>query len=336
MSERLPTFEEAFAPYWHAVAYAEAVVDRPVPVRLLGRDLVVWRTDEGLAVTDRYCAHRGADLIGAEIVGNRLRCEFHGWNYGRDGGCVLIPSQPNAPVPARARVRSYKVEERYGLIWTCLEPEPRLPIPDWSDSMEAPGAAVVRLPRLEWNISAGRWIENLVDVTHLSWVHRNTFGNTQHTEVPPYDVQVLPHGIHAELSYPAVSPAHRGARPRVDLTRLKYDVWWPFCGRLEFKPTLFFEHTIHLAACPVEEGRMVGFYSCTYDKRMTAFPEIWGKQELLIIEEDRVVLERQRFPTLPVGFDAEVHVRADRLGIEYRRGLTRLRTGQSTEVSLEG
>ncbi|HLL53919.1 MAG TPA: aromatic ring-hydroxylating dioxygenase subunit alpha [Myxococcaceae bacterium] len=330
MPEPTLTYDEAFAPYWHPVAYAEEVGEKPVAARLLGRDLVVWRTASGLAATDRYCAHRGADLSRAKVLGERLQCEYHGWEYGRDGACAHIPAQPRAPIPARARIGGYLVQERYHLVWVCLAPEPKLPLPDWS-ALDAPGVAVAKLPPMEWNISAGRWLENLVDATHLSWVHRDTFGNARHTEVEPYDVQVLPHGIRCEFRYPAVSPAHKGQEnPKVDMTGLKYDVQWPFSGRLEFKPTIFFAHTIHLAACPVAEDKMVGFYFASYDKRLTMFPGLFVKQELAIIEEDRVVLERQKSPALPLTFDGEVHLRADRMGVEYRRGLTRIRLGTDT------
>lgn len=329
-------FDEAFLPYWHAVAYASELREKPLPVKLLGRDLVIWRTPSGPAATDRYCAHRGTDLVLGEIVGDKLRCGFHGWSYEKDGRCALIPSQPKSAISPKAKLGGYLAAEKFNLIWVCLSAEPRAPLPAWEDTMENASQGCVQLPKLEWKLSAGRWLENLVDVTHLSWVHRGTFGNPDQTEVPPYDVQVSETGIKAQFSYPALSPAHAGLKPKVDRTGLKYDVHWPFAGRLEFKPTVFFQHTVHLAACPVGEGQMVGFYQCTYDKRLTMFPDIFTPQELKIIEQDRVLLETQRSPNLPVAFEGEVHVRADRLGVEYRRGLARIRAGKPVDVTLEG
>ena len=54
-------------------------------------------------------------------------CAYHGWRYGMTGACTRIPALPaERPIPARARVDAYRVEERYGLIWACLgEPEER-------------------------------------------------------------------------------------------------------------------------------------------------------------------------------------------------------------------
>ncbi|WP_375771711.1 aromatic ring-hydroxylating dioxygenase subunit alpha [Archangium gephyra] len=329
------SYEEAFSPYWHPVAFAHELKERPLAARLLGRELVVWRTGAGVAVTQRYCAHRGADLCAGEVSGEGLRCAFHGWTYGRDGRCVRIPSQPGAPIPPSAALASFHATERYGLVWVCLAPEPAAPLPEWPE-LEDGSCATVPLPRLDWDVSAGRMVEIVLDVAHLSWVHEGTFGNPEQQEVLPYEVERLPQGLRAQIVYPALAPPMGAAPPKVDKTTLTYEVSFPFAARLHFKPTLFFKHTVYAVASPWSEEKMQCFYFASYHPNLRMFPDIFVKSELAILEQDRLVGEGQRPKAHPVDFSGEAHVRADRLNLEYRRGVIAIRTGRPIDAPTPG
>jgi phenylpropionate dioxygenase-like ring-hydroxylating dioxygenase large terminal subunit len=77
---------------WHPVAYATALADAPVRVRLLGENLVLWRDSHGTPhVLRDLCIHRGTALSLGRVVGDLLMCPYHGWQYGGDGVCRLIP-----------------------------------------------------------------------------------------------------------------------------------------------------------------------------------------------------------------------------------------------------
>jgi vanillate O-demethylase monooxygenase subunit len=330
METGVRSYEEAFSAYWHPVAFSHELKERPLPARLLGRELVVWRTGSGVAVTQRYCAHRGADLSRGAVAGQGLRCGFHGWTYGQDGRCVHVPSQPSVPIPPRAALASYRATERYGLIWVCLAAEPAAPLPEWPE-LEDGSVATVALPLLDWNVSAGRMMEIVLDVTHLSWVHEGTFGNPAQQEVPPYDVERLPQGVRAQITYPALAPSIGGAAPKVDRTTLTYEVTYPFAVRLSFKPTLFFKHTVYAIASPWSEEKMQCFYFSSYHPNLKMFPDIFVKSELAILEQDRLMAEAQRPKAHPLDFSGEVHVKADRLTNEYRRGVIALRLGHPVE-----
>lgn len=330
MDDGVRSYEEAFSPYWHPVAFSHELKERPLAARLLGRELAVWRTGSGVAVTQRYCAHRGADLCGGGITPEGLRCAFHGWTYGQDGRCVRVPSQPGAPIPASAALSSYPAVERYGLIWVCLAREPAAPVPEWPE-LETGKLATVPLPRLDWNVSAGRMVEIVLDVAHLSWVHDGTFGNPEQQEVLPYEVERLASGVRAQISYPALAPAAPGVAPKVDRTTLTYEVTFPFAVRLTFKPTLFFHHTVYAIASPWSEEKMECFYFASYHPALRHFPDIFVKSELAILEQDRLIAEAQRPKAHPLGFEGEVHVKADRLPIEYRRGVSALRLGRPVD-----
>ena len=323
------SYKEAFSAYWHPVAFSHELTDRPLAARLLETELVLWRTGAGVAATQRFCAHRGADLCEGSLTAQGLRCGFHGWTYAQDGRCVRIPSQPEAPIPSRAALASFRVLERYGLIWVCLAPEPLAPPPEWPE-LEDGSVATVPLPRLDWNLSAGRMIEVVLDVSHLSWVHEGTFGNPHEPQVPAYDVEPTPQGVRARIVYPALGPSVAGAPPKVDRTTLTYDVFLPFAARLTFKPTVFYAHTVYAIASPWSEEKMQCFYFASYHPRLrNHFPDLFVKSELAILQQDRLVAEGLRPRAQPTDFSGEVHVKADRLPIEYRRGVIALRTGQA-------
>jgi vanillate O-demethylase monooxygenase subunit len=118
----------------------------------------------------------------------------------------------------------------------------------------------------------------------------------------------------------------------VDRTTLTYDVFLPFAVRLTFKPTVFYAHTVYAIASPWSEEKMQGFYFSSYHPRLrNHFPDMFVKSELAILEQDRLIAEAQRPLAHPLDFTSEVHVRADRLPLEYRRALISLRTGQAVE-----
>ena len=79
---------------WHPVARVEDLAGGgPVAARLLGEDLVLWRSSSGLFAWRDLCVHRGTRLsLGRVVDGSRLECPYHGWTYAADGRCVLSSS----------------------------------------------------------------------------------------------------------------------------------------------------------------------------------------------------------------------------------------------------
>lgn len=102
---------------WFVIAFSEEVERGEVyPKRYFDEDVAVWRDEEGTVhVFDAYCPHLGAHLgHGGKVEGKCLRCPFHAWRFDGEGRCDAIPYAKR--IPPKARVGSWPVEERNGLV----------------------------------------------------------------------------------------------------------------------------------------------------------------------------------------------------------------------------
>jgi len=163
--ERFPTHPAS----WYLFCESERLGRGPVSKRVLGRQLVAFRTESGkAAVLDARCAHLGADLGFGTVQGETLQCPFHHWRYGSDGRCVAGPDPADAcPMP---RLRSYPVEERHGYVFFFNGAEPLFPLPFFFGA--EPGDFVAGRPfryvaDCNWYMNAA----NGYDMQHFFCVH---------------------------------------------------------------------------------------------------------------------------------------------------------------------
>jgi phenylpropionate dioxygenase-like ring-hydroxylating dioxygenase large terminal subunit len=155
----------------------------PIGVKRLGEDLVLWRDESGTisCISDK-CPHRGASLSHGKIIGNHVRCPFHGLRFDGTGKCRIIPANGrDAPVPPNFKVVSYPAHESHGLVWIF-----------WGDGKpEGPPRFFEDIGRGfsyaswidHWACHYTRCIENQLDVVHLPFVHYNTIGRGNATLV---------------------------------------------------------------------------------------------------------------------------------------------------------
>ncbi|WP_417308060.1 Rieske 2Fe-2S domain-containing protein [Devosia sp.] len=123
---------------WHPIAASGDLPFRHVfHGQLAGRELAVWRADDGnVNVWENRCLHRGVRLSIGINEGTELKCQYHGWRYAnRSAGCTYIPAHP-ADAPARRITnRTYPVTEQFGLVWAAVTPvtafAPPLAGSDW-------------------------------------------------------------------------------------------------------------------------------------------------------------------------------------------------------------
>ena len=117
--------------YWQPVALSEELPPggAPVPVRILGEDLVLFRDDKGRpGLLGIHCAHRGADLSYGRVEDGGLRCIYHGWLYDIGGRCIDQPWEPGGG-EHRDQIRhtAYPCHEQADAIFAYMGPgEPPL------------------------------------------------------------------------------------------------------------------------------------------------------------------------------------------------------------------
>jgi phenylpropionate dioxygenase-like ring-hydroxylating dioxygenase large terminal subunit len=169
--------------FWYPIIRAEDLgYDKPEKAMVLGVNLVVFRDREGVAhVLSDTCTHRGASLGGAWSGGNSPRivngcvvCPYHGWEFGGDGECKNIPSIGyGTKPPPRAKVDSYPVQEKYGIIFAFLGDEPEESRPPLLEVEEygQEGWMANEVLVLDVPYYYERSIENGLDPAHNEFVH---------------------------------------------------------------------------------------------------------------------------------------------------------------------
>jgi vanillate O-demethylase monooxygenase subunit len=309
---------------WHPVARAGDVAPGPVRARLLDRELVVVRLDGRVVVAPAPCPHRGGALWQGQVVGDAIRCPYHGWSFGADGRCVLVPS--GAPAPARSTLANLDAVEHHGWVWGRLaQPEPddgpTVVAPTWP-ALDDPAQRRIWLAPFDVATSAGRQIENFLDISHFPFVHDAAFGNPEDVVVGDLHVERRPDGgLHLEHRYEARNPAGSGLPGAVITRCMTYDLQVPFAASLELAYPDGQRHLIVNVAVPTgpESARVFSASARTFDLDRPE-DEING-YDLAIYEQDRRVLEEVRPKRLPLDPLAEAHVPADRLTVAFRRAL---------------
>jgi phenylpropionate dioxygenase-like ring-hydroxylating dioxygenase large terminal subunit len=170
--------------YWYIAASSDEVGETPFARTILGEPVVLYRRSDGApaALADR-CCHRAAPLSLGRVDRDNLECGYHGLTFAPDGRCVRVPGQ-NA-IPPGARVRAYPVVERWRTIWLFMgdpelaDPE-RIPDYHWFDW---PGW-VTPTGRFHLKANYQRLIDNLLDFSHLQFVHRQTIGTDAIADIP--------------------------------------------------------------------------------------------------------------------------------------------------------
>ena len=162
---------------WYVAAWShELEPEKPFAITILGDPLVIWRNPAGAlsALADR-CVHRLAPLSLGRCEAEKLRCMYHGLLFAPDGKVVEIPGQDL--IPANARVRSYTVIERHSWVWVWMgdaaQADPALIPP--AVGFEDPDY-ILGHGHLDYAAEARLINDNLLDFSHLTYVHANSFG----------------------------------------------------------------------------------------------------------------------------------------------------------------
>ncbi len=170
--------------YWYVVATSAELTQKLMARTVLNESLVLYRGAEGQVVAmEDLCPHRSLPLSMGELVGDRVRCGYHGLEFDCTGRCVRIPGQEH--IAAGWKVKTYPIVERWRWIWVWMG-DPTLADPAtipnmfWNDDPN-------------WTFTGGLFeikcdhkllVDNLLDLSHESFVHRSTIGNDAVAETP--------------------------------------------------------------------------------------------------------------------------------------------------------
>lgn len=313
---------------WHVIGRADALPEGGIlPARLLGEDIVLWRSGGEVMAWQDLCIHRGAKLSLGRITDKAingahcLECPYHGWTYDHAGRCVLMPAHPEQTPPAKARVQTYQVRERYGWLWVGVgdgtgNASQMSEIPafvEWDD----PSFRNIHCGPYKFRASAPRVIENFLDVAHFPFVHEGYLGDRTHTRIEEYEVVTDQHGVTADnIRVWQPDPDGTGIGQHVTYT---YRVLRPltayFVKRTEQAFSMLFTVT------PVSEFESLGWAWMNYNYAFDVPEESLRAFQDAVAGQDIPIVESQRPERLPLDLQAELHLRSDQTAIAYRRWL---------------
>lgn len=180
---------------WYVAARSQDIEQSLSARTLLAEKLVLYRQqDDNVVALEDACPHRKLPLSKGRLLGDILECGYHGMQFEGSGNCVLIPTQDR--IPPNAGVRAYPVAEQWGLVWV------------WMGDIElADKSKIVEIPNYNsdgWGLTAGGvleidchylWVtDNLLDPSHVAWVHKTSFA-APGTDDTPLEIQSFDDGV---------------------------------------------------------------------------------------------------------------------------------------------
>jgi phenylpropionate dioxygenase-like ring-hydroxylating dioxygenase large terminal subunit len=312
-----------FRRFWYPTHSLTALADGPQPFTLLGEDLVVWVDEAGKpAATRDRCPHRSARLsVDSVVVDGNIRCGYHGWQFAADGTCKVIPQLPgDVPKNARNCVKSYRCEARYGFAWVCLD-TPLAGIPEIRHADDPAYRQVFEYEEY-WDANMLRVGENALDVAHISFVHRGTFGNEARPAAPELELVPLEGGVNFRCRVPVANHELQQKNLQIaagETVRI-VDIRWlsPCTFVLHFTYPNGLVHQICGFATPIHSGRIRRIqFALRNDREEDAPAEDVARFDRTVAVEDRRILESCG-SNYPLEVSEEAHMRLDRPGLAMR------------------
>jgi phenylpropionate dioxygenase-like ring-hydroxylating dioxygenase large terminal subunit len=300
---------------WYIAGFSQDLLPgKHIGCKILNQSLIIFRTDGGaLGALEDRCSHRAMPLSEGKVDGEIVRCCYHGMEFDVNGTCTRIPGQER--IAAQHHIRSYRVVERDHILWIWMgdpamaRPDSILPNPEHND------------PKWSWrsyhfhvNCNWQLLVDNILDLTHLAYVHARTIGGNpeQHFKTPN---QVKVEG--SKVSLIRHLPNSVPPRTYVDAGAFKglVDRW----QEVDFEPTLGMALRVNAGGCDAGTGAYEGkrdnafkllnvhgvtpetettthyiWSIATNAPRESGVPEVIFEQIYATIKEDEAVLEAQQ------------------------------------------
>lgn len=167
---------------WYVACTPDEYQEKPLGRTICGENIVFYQSDIGVAAVEDFCPHRGAPLSLGYVEDGLLVCGYHGLKMGSDGKTAAMPGQRVRGFPCN---RSYPVVERHGFVWVWtgdaeLANESKIPELEWAHNPEwAYGGGLFHI-----NCDYRLMIDNLMDLTHETYVHASSIGQEEIDETP--------------------------------------------------------------------------------------------------------------------------------------------------------
>ena len=180
---------------WYVAAIGREINRNLKSIKILGENIVFYRTEDGLPVAlEDACPHRKLPLSKGFLKGDTVECGYHGLVFNCSGTCVDAATQDR--VPSKAKVQSYPVADKWGLVWIWM-----------GDPALADEEKIIDIENYDdpsWKITGGDALscacnylyltDNLLDPSHVAWVHRTSFA-AQGTENTPLNMNLSDQGL---------------------------------------------------------------------------------------------------------------------------------------------
>jgi phenylpropionate dioxygenase-like ring-hydroxylating dioxygenase large terminal subunit len=321
---------DAFLPeHWYVAELGAAIRRTPIRRVILDQPIALYRKEDGsvAALYDR-CPHRAYPLSRGEVRGDALVCGYHGFTFAPSGDCISVPGQPN--IPRAACVRSYPVVESGPFVWIWMGDPAR--------------ADATRIPEHRWACDPawttftnsatvrcryGMLLDNLLDLSHESFIHRATIGTPDvaetpiSTEVDGLTVKVSRHMRGAEC--PPFYAKSTGIAGKIDRSQdIAFSVPSFYVLGVRIAPAgdtgPGFNAKIMYAITPETKRSTHDFWAVSRD---FAIDQSWVTQTMAriqdaVVDEDVVALEALE-ADYPEGRVPEVSINIDRGALQARR-----------------
>lgn len=177
---------------WYVAGFGSELADKPIARTIVGQPVALYRKADGAAVAvGGRCPHRNFPLGKSCVRGDEIVCGYHGIAFGPDGQCTEIPAQGH--VPRSYRIPTYPLVE-HGM-WLWIWPgDPALADPALLPDLEeigfaGPGWSAEPLFAHEVACRYQLLNDNLLDLTHLAFLHGTSIGVRENATVPEETTQ---------------------------------------------------------------------------------------------------------------------------------------------------
>ncbi len=335
---------------WWVAAHSREVTTKPMSRWLLETPVVLYRTEDGTpaAIYDR-CPHRWAPLSEGHVCGDKIVCPYHGMEFDTAGNCTKTPTQKM--MPKTAQIPAFTVKEAGAFIWIWMGDQDAI-------DCEPPDVAYQTDPG--WSFPDGyyevgaNWVlirENVLDLTHIAFLHKNTFKQNDWITAPDsfrdgdlvwyeqeFDLAPLSPLFCAGMNLPEDKPIKRkqvGRMPALSISFSDWNVHDP--APEEGARSDFIMRGCHIVT-PAQRGRTHYFWGAAFVEP-TLSDDVAEKTKKSIIEafdEDKHLLEimQRQIEDDPRGMDyLEVTLGADGAGMFVRQILNQKLAAEGRKLS---